>query len=437
MAALLTSEKYCAPCAKSELNYNDLPPIQRVIEDTYTTSLGPVSTLDQTSPLVFHISGSDTDYLDLSNTVLNLKCKVTDAAGAGISDTNYPKTSLVNNVLNSLFSQVDISMNETLVSQSTNLHPYRAYIETLLSYDNQAKNSFLQLQGWATDEAGVFDNDENDGHTTRRSWISGGKELSLRGKIHSDVHFLNHLIPNGIDVRITLTPAKPSFVINSFESTAADFKIEITRAALEVCKVKISDAEQLRIEKLLAKDNLYLPVTHATIKSFAIPAGVQVYDIQSLYQGQLPSKVICGLVKDTAVNGAYAENPFSFKNQNIGYISLYVGGKQIPSQAFTPRFDKKDCARSYASLFEALGTDGGHDLTLDEYINDNCLFCFDLSPDKSSGSFHTSGRKSGNIRASIQFREQIANTVSLIVYAQFDNTLSINRFRSIGFDFAI
>jgi len=49
----------------------------------------------------------------------------------------------VNLFLHSLFSQVDISLNGTLITASTSTYPYRAMLETLLSYGEDAKTSQL------------------------------------------------------------------------------------------------------------------------------------------------------------------------------------------------------------------------------------------------------------------------------------------------------
>jgi len=38
-----------------------------------------------------------------------------------------------------MFSQVDISLNDMLISNSTNTYPYRAMLLTLLSYGGDAK----------------------------------------------------------------------------------------------------------------------------------------------------------------------------------------------------------------------------------------------------------------------------------------------------------
>jgi hypothetical protein len=47
--------------------------------------------------------------------------------------------------MHSLFSDVSVSLNEKLVSPPTSMYPYRAYIETLLSYGPAAKESQLTV----------------------------------------------------------------------------------------------------------------------------------------------------------------------------------------------------------------------------------------------------------------------------------------------------
>jgi hypothetical protein len=60
----------------------------------------------------------------------------------------------VNLWMHSLFSDVSVNLNEKLVSPPTSLCPYRAYIETLLSYGPAAKESQLTGVMWYKDTPG-------------------------------------------------------------------------------------------------------------------------------------------------------------------------------------------------------------------------------------------------------------------------------------------
>ena len=77
--------------------------------------------------------------------------------------------------MHSLFSQIDVSLNGTLVTPSTNTYAYRAYIETLLSHGAEAKNSQLTSALWYKDTAGHMGaiDDENKGLLKIKGYVVG------------------------------------------------------------------------------------------------------------------------------------------------------------------------------------------------------------------------------------------------------------------------
>jgi len=124
--------------AKSELDLFSVPPTQTTTEHESCVEYHLVTTVTDGSPIEFDVSSLGDDYVDFANTMLHVKAKVTHG-----NDTDLAADSVVSSVnlfLHSLFSQVDISLNGTLITSSTNTYPYRAMIETLLSYGMDAKN---------------------------------------------------------------------------------------------------------------------------------------------------------------------------------------------------------------------------------------------------------------------------------------------------------
>lgn len=129
------------PCVKSELDLFSIPPTQTVIEKGQFVEYHPLANISDGGPIEFNISGTGEEYLDLSASYLHVKAKVLKADG-----TNLPEKEAVapaNLFLHSLFSQVDVSLNERNISSATNTYPYRAYIETVLNYGEDAKKSLL------------------------------------------------------------------------------------------------------------------------------------------------------------------------------------------------------------------------------------------------------------------------------------------------------
>ena len=140
--------------------------------------------------------------MDLANTMLHVQVKVTRANGTPI-DAGEP-VEPVNNWLHSLFSNVDLSQNGTLVTSSSfNSYPYRSFIEALLSYGFDAKSTQLTNQLWYKDKASrmhatelAAGPDPNPGFVTRREYIAGSRVVDMMGRLHVDMFLQDKFLIN-------------------------------------------------------------------------------------------------------------------------------------------------------------------------------------------------------------------------------------------------
>ena len=115
-----------------------------------------IYTVAQSVPIKFEIPAAGEEYLDLCNSVLYIRLKVVQPNGNNLA--NDAKVAPVNLFQQSLFSQVDVSLNGKLVTTASDTYGYRAYIETLLSYGEDAKKMQLTSNLFHKDEPGKFDN---------------------------------------------------------------------------------------------------------------------------------------------------------------------------------------------------------------------------------------------------------------------------------------
>ena len=58
------------------------------------------------------------------------------------------ETFLVNNIAHSLFKQISVRLNKTLISPQTDTYHYKAYLETILNYNRDDGETILKPQGW-------------------------------------------------------------------------------------------------------------------------------------------------------------------------------------------------------------------------------------------------------------------------------------------------
>lgn len=423
-------------CMKSELELFTLPPTQTTIEGSQWVYYKPISSLTDDSPIEFVVPGHGDEYIDLAHTMLSLRVEIprTSTKDAAV------KVGPVNNLLHSMFNQVDVYLNQKLVSPPNNAYAYRAYIETLLNYGQGAKGSHLTSVLWSTDAANHMDdlNDGNAGLKSRSSFLSDGKSIDLLGHLHCDIFNQDRFLLNGVEMRLRLVRTSDAFCLMS---SSKHCKIRIVEASLLVRRTKIAPGILLAHARALTKATAKYPVTRVEVKAISMPAGVHGDTLDNVILGQLPKRIIIGFVDNKAFNGDHTLNPFNFRHHGINYLSLYVDGVQIPSKPLQPDFtDTERYVDAYHTLFSGTGIhflNQGNCITRAIYPFGYCLFAFDLTPDLSANSnSHWNLVKHGSVRIEVRFQQALTSTVNCIVYAEYDNVLEIDATRQVIVDFS-
>ena len=133
----------------SQLDLFSVPPSQTSLEEGSFTEYHPVSVLTSTDPIKFTISAENSNYINVANSFLYVRASVTTAAGADLVED--AKIAPECNFLHTLWTQVDVYLNGSLVTQSDSNYSYQAYIQNLLVLDKKQKSpSFLLCCGTAT-----------------------------------------------------------------------------------------------------------------------------------------------------------------------------------------------------------------------------------------------------------------------------------------------
>ncbi|XP_011171651.3 uncharacterized protein F54H12.2-like [Solenopsis invicta] len=382
--------------------------------------------------------------LDLTHTMLSLRIHVKTGTNiATAAATAAPKVGPVNQLLHSMFNQIDVYFNQKLMSPPNNAYAYRAYIEALLNYASPAKTSHLTSCLWDTDTPGFMDepvdSPTNQALVRRARYIQEGRALDLIGHLHCDVFNQDKFLINGVEVRMRLVRSKDSFCLMETNSM---LKIRILDASLLVRRAKITPGVLLAHARMLSKTTAKYPLTRVKVKTFTIHSGLVGESLDNVILGQLPKRIIVGFVDNKAFNGDRKLNPFNFKNYGINFLLLYADGMQIPSRPLQPSFRKDEplYIEAYHTLFSGTGIhflNQGNSISRDDYSNGYCLFAFDLTPNLSANcAGHWNLVKHGSLRLEVRFEEALTATVNCIVYAEFDNVLEIDSSRQVIVDFS-
>uniref|UniRef100_A0ABD2XSP5 Coat protein n=1 Tax=Trichogramma kaykai TaxID=54128 RepID=A0ABD2XSP5_9HYME len=437
---------HSSECMTSSLDLFSLPPTQTSIESSNYVHFKPISSLstENDAPIEFVVPAASDYYLDLAHTMLHVKVKIVPLQDVAADNQ---RVGPVNNFLHSIWAGIEIFFNQKLVSSCNSLYPYRAYIETLLNYNDDAKKSHLTSTLWYVDRSGRFEaapevrdaDRANSGLVQRQSYTLNSPPLDMIGHLHCDVFNQDKMLINGVEMRVRMVRSKDAFCL--MDSTAnGRFKVSIEEATLIVRRAKISPSVLLAHANTLARSTVKMPLTRVEIKSFTLPAGILNTSIDNLTLGQCPKRVIIGLVDNRGFNGNRAYNPFNFQHFDLNYLALYVDGVQVPSKALQPRFGASPLyIEAFQTLFTGTGIhyqNEGNGIDRSIYPSGHFLLAFDLTPDFSANLCTDWNLvRTGSLRLELGFENALTATVNCISFLEYDNVIEIDANRSIVTDF--
>ena len=111
----------------------------------------------------------------------------------------------------------------------------------------------------------------------------------------------------------------------------AKYQIELEKCSLFVRRITPTPSMLLNHADTLSKINCLYPIERVWPKFFTLNKGVREFDLANISQGQLPSRIIVGLVSTKAFSGSVDTDPYKFQHFNLDYISLQCNGRAIPS----------------------------------------------------------------------------------------------------------
>lgn len=424
-----------SPVIRGEADLFNIPPTDTTVESSFFAEYKPIVNIqDSDAKIEFRLSGSSTQYIDLYDSFLYLTVKVvTHEGGNLLADA---EVSTANNFMHSLFSQVDVYINNQLISSSNNCYAYKSYIENLFSFGKEYIESQGQCLMFYKDSAGGVLGSTNHGYVKRKNRIAGSKAVELIGKLRFDLSSQDRYILNDTNVTISLTKNSDRFsLLYSQPSDPKDSispKVRFIDASFFVRKQVLYPSIAISHQKLLQSGlSAQYPYSATDIKQFTIATGNQSFIEENVFLGQVPSRVIIGLVSNAAFAGEYKMNPYMFQHFNLNYISVTVNNMPIPIKGMNLDFPKGLYHLPYYLLLNSLGLtkeNSGIILTPEEYANGNVFFSYDLNQVASNESALIL-ENSGSVRIELKFANSLSEAVTCLVYSESQAILEIDKFR--------
>jgi hypothetical protein len=419
-----------------QLEIFNMPPTQTSVERIYYQDFRPVSQLNASSsdtPIEFAIGAAGGDYTDLSRTRLYVRGKIVNADGSDLAADK--KVGPVQQLLASLFSQVDVTVGDKLVSVSNNTYAYTAYLQTLFGYGSGAKQGPLGSQLWSTDRGANVDSGDpfstagNEGLNKRTEITKGSATFDMTGPIFESVFEISKYLLNGVEISLKFFRNRPAFYLMSEEENP-NFKFVFEDIIVRVCRVCVSNAVLLAHTNALTKAPARYNFKRSYVKMTTIASGHMNFVWDNVYNSFAPTKIVIGFASSVAVGGNYLLNPFRFPQSRVSSISLYVDGQSVPGKAI--RISDGEYVGAYANLFDAFGKWGAAtdiDIGRSEFLSSYALYAFEIEP--LSNEDYLPLLKTANVRLETTFSQALIGATNCVIYSEFPAFLEINKSRAV------
>ena len=440
-----------------ELDLFKRPHFQAAIEHSNFIQIRSINSIADSSTIEFDLPISSDEYLDLQNVFIMIKGNAVKS-GDG---TNYDATfdnrfELINYGVNNIFDQVAIYMNGTMVSQSSKTHAYQTYIQALTENTPDEIRTSLKPGGFAS----PFGNDAFNANVIDprlANIVSRSRIFTLYGKLHADIFRIDRLLLNGVTLHIQLMRAQNTFIFRGAAAraevaavgnvpavpaiAASEPKLNLRDCVLFVRKVKISPRLLIsQANRLHEGYKAIYPFKRTNMKVLNLPPNQRSFTLDNIYMGQLPSKIIMGIVSNDAFAGSYLTNPLRFQHHNLSFLAFDINGEMYPKTPYEPDFANNNYHREYYDFLLNLGAINSN-LTplidMENWANNLCLYCVNFNPDfqNTIGSEFVPLAKEGFLSISLRFSENLVNALKVVCYAEFNNNIEIDAARNVSVDF--
>ena len=446
-----------------ELALFERPVIDGGVQKVRWIEYKPVNQITSGGAIEFLVSGNGNHYIDLRRTRLNIKVKVLQGDGTDLPSDEVPilstgesgevdvkaKVSPVNLFMHSLFAQVDVYLQQKLVTSSNTNYFLKAYLDTLLSCKQAGGHENLQAQLFYKDSGGNMDDSDpfaatNTGLVLRQRFISQSKTVDMEAPLKSDIFAIDRYLLNGVELRIVLTPSPPALHLMA-RGDGASYKTVIEDATLKVCHVTPTPQMLTAHQETLNKKHFALyPYIKSELKRFTVSQGAFDFTKDDVFQHMLPVRLVICVVNNEALSGSYRRNPFNFHHYNVSHVEVSVDGESVPGRAFQPVFKPSAFHGNYVDAYLAMACgltsgkfSGVEEKSVDrsDFARGYAIYVFDLEPDivltEDDGEEFWPFLKSGNLRVDMHFSVALPETVSIIVYGTFPRLLKIDNTRAV------
>ena len=286
-------------------------------------------------------------------------------------DAPVPLVTHINDILHSIFSNVEVYINNQQIHNSNGLYAHNSYIS------NNFKGAISEYKGVLHCE--VYDYEEFPDEimeaplsepffTRRMKMLSRPDGFMLYGKLGVDFFFISELLYPKMKFRLGLMRARTFFYLISDNPNVS---LGIVDCSLYTRRIALKDDYHKKRMDMLAYTPVEFNYLETLAKTFIIPARQNQFIQENIFNNAPVRRIAIAMNTNSAFTGSYTENPVWY--QQFEQIRILRGGQPIVDS------DAADNCRLYVPTMKAM--DFQDDILSNPIDNfkDHYVLVFDLT----------------------------------------------------------
>ena len=417
-------------------------PINFSNTDYTISSYDPIYAVVPDNPITFVING-DTSFINLSETLLRFKIKIVQHDGTPLAANMANHIALSNFAFASVFKSVKVKINGYDITPRSDLYAYKAYIEQLFS-STPSSNHKNSLVGWESNAGYAQDDvtEANPAFGRRAAKCNLSRLQEFVGRPFVDLFKCSRNILPNVKLEVTLYPNPGAFVIhhdNNVNVRNNNFQYRLSDVQLFLRKENVSQITLMPIEKRLLTTPANYCYSVSTIKQHHIVTGSYQFRADDLFQNRSPVKLLATFVHTESFAGNYRRDPYWLSpTEHIESIEFFKNGVKLGHQRpveINLTENNSDSFLHYNDLLKVSGTElpsEGLSFSPESMRLGNFFVGVDCTPDGADAAPYRYPVSPGNISVYVKFRHALAHDLDFLIYAVFDETLSITSHRLVS-----
>ena len=290
--------------------------------------------------------------------------------GTDDEDEEVARVTYVNNIMHSIFSNVEVYINNQQIYNSNGLYAHKSYISNNFRAAISDYKGVLHCEGYdyEQDPEDISNPLPDPFFTRRMKLLSRPDGFMLYGKLGIDFFSTSELLYPNMNIRLRLSKARPSFCMISDNPNVS---LGIVDCSLYTRRIALKDDYHKKRMDTLA----YAPVEYNYLetlaKIFIIPARQNQFIQENIFNNAPIRRSAIAMKTKSAFTGSFRENPLWYQQIDLRQIRILRGGQPIVD------FDTADNFSLYVTTKKAMNfQDDIPSIPIDDF-KDHYVLVFD------------------------------------------------------------